>query len=147
MHLTAYLGLLMSRLAASTAWPGDHLTGQHCAPSVIEQWVWGVCTLRDFATVKPKALHHLLCVPGNYIKTNYAASNQSPVLELLVPQSATVPQRLCREHASEISVQIVSKMPYDEDMKRKYAKHLKTTERYAAQVWHSATQCEHQKPW
>ena len=40
-------------------------------------------------------------------------------------------QCLCREHASEISVQILSKMPYDEDMKRKYAKHLKTSERYA----------------
>ena len=61
------------------------------------------------------------------------------MLEVLVAQSATVPQRLCRDRASEISVQIVSKMPYDEDMKRKYAKHLKTTERYVAQLRHDAT--------
>lgn len=40
-------------------------------------------------------------------------------------------QCLCREHASEISVQILLKVPYDKDMKRKYAKHLKTSERYA----------------
>lgn len=37
-------------------------------------------------------------------------------------------------------MQIVSKMhmPYDEDMKRKYAKHLRTTERYAVRVSHDA---------
>ena len=52
MHLTAYLSLLTSLQAASTAWPGDHLTGQHCAFSVIEQWVWRIRTLQDFCNSK-----------------------------------------------------------------------------------------------
>ncbi len=38
----------------------------------------------------------------------------------------------CSEDATAASVQAVSKEPYDEDMKRKYAKHLKTSERQAS---------------
>jgi hypothetical protein len=44
------------------------------------------------------------------------------------PTDATL---ACREDATAASVQAVSKEPYDEDMKRKYAKHLKTSERQA----------------
>ncbi len=37
----------------------------------------------------------------------------------------------CSEDATAASVQAVSEEPYDEDMKRKYAKHLKASERQA----------------
>lgn len=47
----------------------------------------------------------------------------------------------CRDDAADINVQIVSKTPYDVEMKRKYAKHLKTTERYPAGLLHASAGC------
>ena len=37
---------------------------------------------------------------------------------------------ICSPDADDSSVQAVVQMPYDKDMKRKYAKHLKSSERY-----------------
>lgn len=45
---------------------------------------------------------------------------------------ATPDPLTCSEDATAASVQAVSKEPYDEDMKRKYAKHLKASERQAS---------------